>query len=177
MAASVSTLRYRAVPVRAGDIFTEATSKAGCAASTPIPANTNAIATSLIGDIIVLSGRAYNRTFVQPGSRIDLRLIAGVLLLAAAAFFTWKTIDGLAARRQLRMELAELGHVRYGVLNADQWVERLVPILDAQIDGLDLTASNSASLKPTVEQALYRLLDSVKEQMTAKPAANPQPAE
>ncbi len=91
-----------------------------------------------------------------------------MLLLAAASVFTWLTIDGLSARRKLRTELAEISHVRYGLLNADRWTEKIVPILEANIDALDLKAASRASLRPTVENALYRLLDDVKEKMSAK---------
>lgn len=75
-----------------------------------------------------------------------------------------------------RMELAEISHVRYGLLNADRWVEKIVPILGAQIDALDLTATNRASLRPTVEKALNRLLDQVKEQLVPKPVPGGGPA-
>ena len=102
--------------------------------------------------------------------KMRLRLIAGVLLLGIAAAFTWMTIEGLSARRKLRLDLAEISHARYGLLNASRWVEQLEPILDARIDALDLTAANQASLRPTVENALYRLLDDVKNKMSAKPA-------
>jgi hypothetical protein len=103
-----------------------------------------------------------------------LRLVASVLLLAAAGEFTWLTIDGLAARRTLRTELAEISHVRYGLLNADRWLEKLVPILEANIDALDLKAASRASLRPTVEHALYQLLDDVKEKMSPKtPSTTP----
>lgn len=76
----------------------------------------------------------------------------------------------------LRMDLAEISHVRYGVLNADRWVEKIVPILGAQIDAIDLTATNRASLRPTVVRALNHLLDQVKEQMAPKPAPGDKPA-
>jgi hypothetical protein len=101
------------------------------------------------------------------------RLAIGVVLLAVAAVFTWLTIEGLSARRTLRMELAEISHARYGLLNADRWVGILQPILDARIDALDLTAADRASLRPTVENALYRLLDDVKQKMTAKDPGKP----
>ena len=110
----------------------------------------------------------------DPARNTDLRLITGVLLLVPAALFTWRTIEGLSARRDLRMELAEISHVRYGLLNANVWVDKLVPILDSKIDALDLKAVNQASLRPTVENALYHLLDDVKEKMSAKPAAGAQ---
>jgi Paraquat-inducible protein A len=99
---------------------------------------------------------------------IGFRLAAGVLLLASAILFTGLTVDGLSARRKLRTELAEISHVRYGVLNADRWVERIVPILDAKINALDLKAASRANLRPTIEHALYRLLDDVKAKMSAK---------
>jgi hypothetical protein len=104
--------------------------------------------------------------------KIDFRLAIGVLLLAPAAWFTWQTIEGLSARRDLRMELAEITHVRYGLLNVNRWKEIVLPILDARIDALDLKASDRASLRPTVEKALYRLLDDVKEKMSTKPAGS-----
>ncbi len=68
------------------------------------------------------------------------------------------------------MELAEISHVRYGLLNADRWVEKIVPILSAQIDALDLTASSGASLRPTIVKSLNNLLDQVKTQLIPKPA-------
>jgi hypothetical protein len=102
-----------------------------------------------------------------------LRLVASLLLLAAAALSTWQTIDGLAQRRVLRTQLAEISHVRYGLLNADRWVEKLVPILDAQIEALDIKAANRASLRPMVRNALNRLLDQIKEKMSAPPPPKP----
>jgi hypothetical protein len=105
-----------------------------------------------------------------------LQLAAGLLLLAAAGNSVRQTIDILSSRRTLRTELAEISHVRYGLLNADVWVEKIVPILGAQIDALDLTATNRASLRPTVVKALNRLLDQVKEQLVPKPAPGGGPA-
>ena len=56
------------------------------------------------------------------------RLAIAVLLLPVSIMFTWLTIDGLSARRRLRTELAEISHVRYGLLNADRWIEKIMPI-------------------------------------------------
>ena len=84
----------------------------------------------------------------------DFRFAIALLLLAPTVLFAWRTVDGLASRRALRTDLAELGHVRFGVLNADRWVEKILPILNGKIDALDLTAESRASLRPTVEKAL-----------------------
>jgi hypothetical protein len=94
------------------------------------------------------------------------RIVAGAILLLPAAWFTWQTINGLAARRQLREDLAELTHVRYGLLSADRWRDILLPILNAQIDGLDLKGQTK-NLRPTVQRSLYALLDNIKTQITS----------
>ncbi len=100
--------------------------------------------------------------------RSNYRLLAGLILLAVAVVGTWLTIDRLAERRRLRTELAELGHVRYGLMNADLWVATIVPILEARIDALELKKADRASLRPAVEHALYRLLEEVKVKASAK---------
>jgi hypothetical protein len=107
--------------------------------------------------------------------RFDIRFAAALLLLAPAAVCTLRTSNELTARRDLRTDLAELGHVRYGMFNADRWVEQILPILNKQIDALDLTAQNGASLRPMVEQSLYRLLDQVKDQVAPKPKPGDKP--
>jgi hypothetical protein len=92
-----------------------------------------------------------------------------VLLLLPAIWFTWKTVDGLAARRVLRTDLAEITNARYGILSADRWRELIGPMLNAQVDKLNLTGQ-SKNLRPMVERSLYTLLDNIKAQMTAPKA-------
>ena len=96
----------------------------------------------------------------------DFRLALGVILLLPAIWFSWKTVDGLAARRVIRTDLAEISNVRYGILSADQWRTIIGPILNAQVDKLDLKGQ-SKSLRPMVERSLYALLDNIKTQMTS----------
>src|SRR5947209_6233526 len=109
-------------------------------------------------------------------SKFDLRLIVSILLLAVATFFTMQVVDGLAARRELRTDLAEISHARYDLLNASNWVVKITPILEARIDALDLQAANQANLRPMVENALNRLLTDIKDKMSAKPAEGAAPA-
>ena len=100
---------------------------------------------------------------------LNLRLAAAAILLLPAIWFSWKTIDCLAARRLVRTDLAEITHARYGILSADQWRGIIGPILNAQVDKLDLKGQ-TRSLRPMVERSLYDLLDHIKTQMTS-PAA------
>jgi hypothetical protein len=94
------------------------------------------------------------------------RFAAGALLLLPAIWFTWLTIDGLASRRELRTDLAELTHVRYGLLSADRWRDIIASILNGQIDQLDLKGQTK-NLRPKVERALYTLLENIKKQITS----------
>jgi len=96
----------------------------------------------------------------------NLRLAAGVIFLLPAIWFSWKTIDGLAGRRFIRTDLAEIQHARYGILSADQWRGIIGPMFNAQIDKLNLKGQ-SKSLRPMVERSLYALLDNIKAQMTS----------
>jgi Paraquat-inducible protein A len=89
-----------------------------------------------------------------------------MILLLPAIWFSWKTVDSLAARRLIRTDLAEITHARYGILSADRWRAIIGPILDAQVDKLDLKGQ-SKSLRPMVERSLYALLDNIKTQMTS----------
>ena len=105
----------------------------------------------------------------SPGKHLhwfDFRLAVGVILLLPAIWFSWKTIDDLAARRVIRTDLAEITHARYGILSADQWRAIIGPMLNAQVDKLDLKGQ-SKSLRPMVERSLYALLDNIKTQMTS----------
>jgi hypothetical protein len=102
----------------------------------------------------------------------NLRLAAAVILLFPAIWFSLKTIDCLAARRLVRTDLAEITHARYGILSADKWRGIIGPILNAQVDNLDLKGQTK-SLRPMVERSLYDLLDHIKAQMTAPQAKGP----
>src|SRR3569833_1752177 len=101
-------------------------------------------------------------------SGFDFRLLAALLLLVPSVFFTWRTWNDLGARRDLRTNLAEISHARYGLFDAGQWVAQILPIINLLFVVFDLTSGNQASLRPMAERALYRLLDQVKEQMAPK---------
>ena len=122
------------------------------------------------------SGARTELTPRGPSRWFYLRLAAGMILLLPAIWFSWRTMDGLDKRRDFRTDLAELEHVRYGLLSADQWRAIIAPILNAQVDKLDLKGQ-SKNLRPMIEHSLNSLLDNIKQQMSApKPANSKAPA-
>jgi hypothetical protein len=88
----------------------------------------------------------------------DFRLAAAAMLLLPAIWFSWKTVDGLERRRAMRTDLAEIENASYGMLSANKWRDIIGPILNAQVDQLDLKGQ-SKNLRPMVEKALNALLD------------------
>jgi hypothetical protein len=120
----------------------------------------------LVITIVENARRPRNSSPSEHSRSFDFRLAAGVILLLPAIWFSWKTVDGLAARRLIRTDLAEITHARYGILSADKWRAIIGPMLNAQVDNLDLKGQ-SKSLRPMVERSLYALLDNIKTQMTS----------
>ncbi len=110
----------------------------------------------------------------KPSRLFVLRLAVSVILLLPAIWFSWKTVDGLAGRRLMRTDLAEITNARYGILSADQWRDIIGPMLTAQVDKLDLKSQNK-SLRPMVERSLYALLDNIKTQVTAPNKSSTKP--
>jgi hypothetical protein len=110
----------------------------------------------------------------KPSLISHLRLTAAAILLLPAIWFSYKTVQGLEQRRNLRTDIAEITHARYGILSADKWRDIVGPMLNAQVDKLDLKGQ-TRSLRPMVERSLYALLDNIKTQMTAPSKTQPPP--
>lgn len=143
----------------------EAAASRGCSTPLAIPllvGTGSILVITIVEDAVTLTNPPPSRH----ASSFDLRLFAGVILLLPAIWFSWKTVDGLAARRLIRTDMAEITHARYGILSADQWRGIIGPMLNAQVDKLDLKGQ-SRSLRPMVERSLYALLDNIKTQMTS----------
>ncbi len=125
------------------------------------------------------AGTATNPSPSEHTRSFDFRLAVALIFLLPAIWFSWKTVDGLAERRLVRTDLAEITSARYGILSADQWRTIIGPMLNAQVDKIDLKGQ-SKGLRPMVERSLNALLDNIKTQMTqpsakspGKPAVNP----
>ena len=141
----------------------------GAALSGPLPLNSSLAGACFILGITVVENLDIptNPTPSKHSRWFDFRLAAALILLVTAIWFSWKTVDGLAVRRLIRTDLAEIENARYGILSADQWRTIIGPMLNAQIDQLDLKGQ-SKSLRPLVQRSLYALLDNI--EMRDKPS-------
>lgn len=79
-------------------------------------------------------------------------LLAGALALVAGA------IAEAGRLKALEADLAEIDDVRYGLLDADNWVGQISAILERRIEAFELTEENRPVIKRSVERVLDRLI-------------------
>jgi hypothetical protein len=79
------------------------------------------------------------------------------LVLLALALCTDLVLKASQVKRD-ETALAELNDVKYGLLDADNWVEQVSSILERRIDDFELTDASRPALKRNVERVLDRLL-------------------
>jgi hypothetical protein len=87
-----------------------------------------------------------------------IRRILAVGLLIGAAWLLVYLVDDLNRVKVLKTDLAEIHHVRYGLLDAEEWVDRISVVLDKRVDELDLTEASRAQVTAAVTQLLDTLI-------------------
>jgi len=100
--------------------------------------------------------------YFMPTALFFRRLLA-LLCFAAALGVAIHLIVELNRLKGLKTDLAEINSVRYGLLDADEWVARISAVMERRIDGFELTETNRPQIKAAVEQALETLLTQVEQ--------------
>lgn len=80
-----------------------------------------------------------------------------VLLLAITGLAV-ELIDTLRLHQRMTANLAEVNSIKYGLLNADAWIDQVAAIVERRIDEFKLTPESRKTLKPTVERMLDALV-------------------
>src|SRR5262245_42049720 len=87
-----------------------------------------------------------------------IRLFVCVALLSVMAVLPYRVDIAMHMNRQRRIDLAEIRHIRYGLLNANVWAERLAPIFSKKIAAIDLTSGDKDALRPSIEKMVNRMI-------------------
>ena len=93
----------------------------------------------------------------MPLALVARRALALVAFLAALALAV-QLIGDLNRVKGLKTDLGEINNVRYGLLDADQWVAHLSGVLERRINAFELTEANRPQIKRAVERMLNQLL-------------------
>ena len=88
----------------------------------------------------------------------DMATALGAVLVLIAAVLMGYLVDVMGQVKVQRSDLAELRDVRYGLLNADAWIERIAAILGHKLDGFELNETNRPEIRENVALVLDRLI-------------------
>jgi hypothetical protein len=103
----------------------------------------------------------------NPG-RAYLKIAISSMAIIAAMVLTIQYISLARQNQTLKTDLAEINHIRYGLLNADQWGDQLATILTIKILEFQLTPESRETVIENLENMLYMLIDDVEEMMTTQ---------
>jgi hypothetical protein len=94
-----------------------------------------------------------------------LRISISTLLLAIAIVLTVQVIFKAKEHQLVKIDLSEINHIRYGLLNVDEWAEQVAFILTEKINEFEVTPENREQLETSVSNVLNTLIDEVEELM------------
>ncbi|NCC29293.1 MAG: paraquat-inducible protein A [Gammaproteobacteria bacterium] len=97
-----------------------------------------------------------------------VRQILAVALLIGAGWLMVGLIGDLNRVKVLKTDLAEIHHVRYGLLDADVWVARIGQILEKRVDELDLTEASREQVTAAVTQLLDTLIREIERNLSQR---------
>jgi uncharacterized membrane protein (DUF485 family) len=97
--------------------------------------------------------------------------LASAALLIAAALLAFQLSADLRRLQALQADLAELQDVRYGLLNAELWVDQIADILAHKIDTFEVNESNRPLVKRNIEVVLDRLMVEIEDYLRRRNAA------
>ena len=80
------------------------------------------------------------------------------MTLAASLMLAWQLIQTLRHSQELSIQLAELEDVKYGLFNANRWVDEIAVILERKITNVELDEDNRTAIKRSMARMLDRLI-------------------
>ncbi|MDX2429389.1 MAG: hypothetical protein QNK35_00555, partial [Bacteroides sp.] len=101
-------------------------------------------------------------------SKSNLRIFISTLLLATAIVLTIQVIHKAKEHQKVKIDLSEINHIRYGLLNVDEWAEQVAFILTEKINEFEVTPENREQLETSVSNVLYTLIDEVEKLMEVR---------
>ena len=101
-----------------------------------------------------------------------LKLTISALLLAIALVLTIQVILIAKEHQLVKIDLSEINHIRYGLLNVDEWAEKVAFILTEKINEFEVTPENREQLETSVSNVLYTLIDEVENLMEERTSGN-----
>ena len=96
----------------------------------------------------------------KPG-RAHLKIVISTAAVIAALVLTMQLITQARQLQVLKTELAEVNHIRYGLLNTDEWAYQIATILSIKIVEFELTPQSRETVLQNLEGVLNLMIDEV----------------
>jgi len=90
-------------------------------------------------------------------------IIINVTIVLILAWFTFQLIDLSRKNQERKSDLAEINHIRYGLLNIDEWEGKIAIIISKKINEFELDSQNRAKFKADINKILHSLIDDFEE--------------
>ena len=90
-----------------------------------------------------------------------LKIVISVIIFMVAAVLTVQLMVQARQNQKLKTDLAEINHIRYGLLNVDEWTDQVTTILTIKIVEFELTPESREKLLHNLENILYTMIDEV----------------
>jgi hypothetical protein len=97
----------------------------------------------------------------KPGNTTLLKIVISTGIFLVAAVLTIQLISQARQNQRLKTDLAEINHIRYGLLNVDEWTDQVTAILSIKILEFKLTPESREKLVHNLETILYTMIDEV----------------
>jgi hypothetical protein len=94
-----------------------------------------------------------------------LQVILSSIMLFAIIGATIQTIQLAKEHQEIKIDLADMEHIRYGLLNVDEWAGQIADIVSIKIEEFEITPENRENIQKTLEEVMYELVDEVEELM------------
>jgi hypothetical protein len=91
----------------------------------------------------------------------QINYLFSIIAVIASAVLCLQIISNSVANQQNKNDLAELNHVKYGLLSIDVWKRQVTAILADEINKLYLSKANEKVLRKHIEVLLNSLIDKV----------------
>ena len=91
--------------------------------------------------------------------RKNSRELVSTVILIATAVLTIQMIVLARQNQEIKTDLAEVNHIRYGLLNVDEWSLRVSVILSQEIMEFKLSPENREKFQANLEALMNSLLD------------------
>lgn len=90
-----------------------------------------------------------------------LKLCLSIIIIIASVILCQQIIANSISNQQNKNDYAELNHIKYGLLNVEEWKRQVTVILDEEINRLSLSIKNERELRKQIEVLLNTLMDAI----------------